>query len=238
MKLGRLTPLGSELFGDFINNIRKASLTVMPKELLSSAPYFEMIDEEIEVMPRKFETRFDMAKYLESLIRTSGLRNVEQDSGFWESLTAFYFDLLCPLDNNKERKVGAREKYIPEVDRYDRYYKHLLLGSYLVYRAHSTRPERAISLLCKPPHVSDDLYENIAGRQELVSNPAVVEIATSLYYNPQTKNIKPGGGGKGPGSPRRLATILNQFDLTWDLYSATADELMRILPQEFDKFRN
>lgn len=239
MKLGRLTPVGSDLFGDFIKNIRRNPSATLPKELLSSNLYFEMIDEETEVMPHKFKTRFETARYLDSLIRNSGLRNIEQDSAFWEALTLFYFDILCPPRKDKERKVGAREKYIPQTDRYDRYYKHLLLGPCLTYRAHRDKPERTIGLLCTPPHILDDLYENIAGRQELVSNPAVVEIVTRLYYNPDTKKRKPGAGGKDKdlGSPRRLVAILNQFDLTWDLYSATADELMNMLPQEFDKFR-
>jgi hypothetical protein len=90
--------------------------------------------------------------------------------------------------------------------------------------------------LCKPLDTAGDLYENIAGRQELVTNPAVVEVSTRLYFNPETNNLKSGAGGKGAGSPRRLAAVLDQFDLTWDLYSATADEIMNILPKEFDKF--
>lgn len=237
MKLGKLTTLGSDLFGEYIEKIRHDSQAGLPKDFLSSSLYFEVIDEETEVMLHKFKTRFDLAKYLESLIRSSGLRNIEQDAFFWEALTAFYFDLLCPVDKNNERKVKAQEKYIPQVDTYNRYYKHLLLGPFLVYRAHIDKPERTISLLCKPLHIVDDLYENIAGRQELVTNRAVVEVATRLYFNLDTKNLKSGAGGKDAGSPRRLAAVLDQFDLTWDLYSATADEIMNILPKEFDKFR-
>ncbi len=237
MKLGRLTPLGSELFCEYIDKVRQDSKASLPKDFFSSTLYFEVIDEEIEVILHNFKTRFELAKYLEALIRSSGLRNVEQDVRFWEALTAFYFDLLCPVDKNKERKVKAQEKYIPQVDTYNRYYKHLLLGPFLVYRAHIDKPERAISLLCKPLHIVDDLYENIVGRQELVTNRAVVEVATRLYFNLDTKNLKSGAGGKDAGSPRRLAAVLDQFDLTWDLYSATADEIMSILPKEFDKFR-
>lgn len=236
MRLGRLTPLGSELFGEYIAKVRQDSQAELPKDFLSSNLYFEVIDEEIEVVFRKFKTRFEVGKYLDSLVRSSGLRNTEQDVRFWEALTAFYFDLLCPFDKNKKRKVLRTEKYIPQAD-YNRYYKHLLLGPFLVYRAHIDKPERALGLLCKPPHTVDDLYENIAGRQERVTNPAVVEVATRLYFNPETKNLKPGAGGKGAGSPRRLAVVLDQFDLTWDLYSATADEIMSLLPKEFDKFR-
>ena len=237
MKLGRLTPLGSELFNEYIDKVRKDSQASLSKDFLSSNLYFEVIDEETDVELRKFKSRFDLAKYLESLIRTSDLRNVEYDAPFWEALTAFYFDLLCPIDKNKMRRVKAKENYIPQVGTYNRYYKHLLLGPFLVYRAHIDKPERTIGLLYKPLDTVGDLYEQISGRQELVTNPAVVEVATRLYFNPETKNLKSGAGGKGAGSPRRLAAVLDQFDLTWDLYSATADEIMNILPKEFDSFR-
>lgn len=237
MKLGRLTPLGSELFSEYIDKVRQDSEVSLQKDFLSSSLYFEVIDEDIEVELRKFKTRFDLAKYLESLIRTSYMqKNIEKDTLFWEALTAFYFDLLCPLDKNKKRSLKRKEYYIPQTE-YNRYYKHLLLGPFLIYRAHIDEPEKTISLLCNPLDTAGELYENIAGRQELATNPAVVEAVTKLYFNPQTQHLKPGSGSKGPGSPRRLATVLDQFDLTWDLYSATTDEIMNILPKEFDKFR-
>jgi hypothetical protein len=235
MKLGRLTPLGSELFGEYIVKVRQDSQAELPKDFLASNLYFEAIDEETDVVFRKFKTRFEVAKYLDSLVRSAGLRNIEQDVRFWEALTAFYFDLLCPADKNKKRKVLRTERYIPLAD-YNRYYKHLLLGPFLVYRAHIDKPERTFGLLSKPLDTAGELYENIAGRQERVTNPAVVEAATRLYFSPQDNNLKSGAGGKGAGSPRRLAIVLDQFDLTWDLYSATADEIMNILPKEFDKF--
>lgn len=81
-----------------------------------------------------------------------------------------------------------------------------------------------------------ELEAQIAAYQELVTNPSVVELTTRLYYDPKTATTKAGAGGKGPGSPRRLVTVLNQFDLTWDLYAATADELVKLLSGEFKRF--
>ena len=97
-------------------------------------------------------------------------------------------------------------------------------------------PERAMAFLCKPPHIITDIEAQIGASQELVTNPAVVELTTRLYYDPETKKTKPGAGGKGPGSPRRLVAVLGQLDLTWDLYASTSDELLKLLPKEFNKF--
>lgn len=236
MKLGRLTPLGMERFSQFLDELKNNPSAELPKDLLTFPGYFETIDDETEIMPYKFKTRWDVAKYLNSLITSSGISDVERDIPFWVALTAFYFDVLCPIDITGERKILKRARYIPETQNWRRYYRHLLLGPYLIYRTHLDNPERAMALLCKAPHVFTDVDEQILAYQELVTNKAVVELTTKLYYNPKTKNLKYGAQSKGPGSPRRLATVLDQFSLTWDLYASTTDEILNLLPNEFDKF--
>jgi len=236
MKLGKLTPLGLDRFEQFLEELKINPKAEFPNGLLTFPDYFETIDDQTEIVPYKFKTRWDVAVYMNSLISSSGLSDVERDTNFWVALTAFYFDLLCPFNRSGERKLRERARYIPEPNNYKRYYRHLLLGPYLIYRAHQDRPQRAIALLCGPPHILTDIEEQIAAYQEFVTNKAVVELATSLYYNPKTKTTKPGAGGKGPGSPRRLVTILDQFNLTWDLYSATTDEILNLLPKEFERF--
>jgi hypothetical protein len=62
-------------------------------------------------------------------------------------------------------------------------------------------------------------------------------MATKLYLDESTGERKKGAGGKGLGSPRRLAAVLDQFDVTWDLYAMSVKEFWTVLPKEFDKFR-
>ncbi len=236
MKLGKLTPLGIERFSQFLDELKTNPNAEIPKGILSFPAYFETIDDETEIMPYKFKTRLDVAKYLNSLITSSGMTNVEGDVNFWVALTVFYFDVLCPVDKNGQRKVLKRARYIPETQNWRRYYRHLMLGPYLIYRAHLDNPERAMALLCKAPHVFTDVDEQILAYQELITNKAVVELTTRLYYNKETKNLKSGAQTKGAGSPRRLVTILDQFSLTWDLYAASTDEILNLLPKEFEKF--
>ena len=236
MKLGRFTPLGMDRFSQFLDELKSNPDAEFPRDLLSFPSYFETIDDETDIIPYKFKSRFDVGKYLNSLITSSGLSNVERDVSFWVALTAFYFDVLCPLNKDGQRIILKRARYIPETQNWRRYYRHLLLGPYLVYHTHLDNPERAMAFLCKPPHVFTDVDEQILAYQEFVTNKAVVELTTKLYYNPKTKNLKYGAQTKGSGSPRRLATILDQFSLTWDLYAANTEELLNLLPSEFEKF--
>ncbi len=71
----------------------------------------------------------------------------------------------------------------------------------------------------------------------LVTNRGVAEFATRRYYDPAKKSFKRGAGSSVKGAARRLASMLNQFDLTFYLYGVTADELLALLPKEFDRFR-
>lgn len=236
MKLGRLTPAGMQRFSDFLDQLHTDGSVPLPEQILSLPGYFEVIDEETEVIPHKFKSRWEAARYLNSLLSVPGLVDPEHDVELWAALSAFYFDLLCPKDKAGNRKIHQRARYIPEPRNYKRYYRHLLLGPYLIYRAHADQPERTMALLCGPLHFRPDVEEQIAANSELISNSAVVELATRLYYDLTTKATKPGAGGKEQGSPRRLVAILNQFGLTWDLYAATTNELLHLLPKEFNRF--
>lgn len=93
-------------------------------------------------------------------------------------------------------------------------------------------------MLYNPLSKPGDIVEQSASRQEFVTNKAVVEAATRLYIDGASRTAKKGAGGKGPGSARRFAEVLNQLDVTWDLYAMSADDLLSILPAEFNRFRN
>ena len=91
-------------------------------------------------------------------------------------------------------------------------------------------------LMCQPIPKPGDIVEQISARQEMITNKAVVEAATKLYFDDKTKRPRTGASGKGPGSARRLVDLLNQFDVTWDMYSMSSSELISMLPDEFSKF--
>jgi hypothetical protein len=81
------------------------------------------------------------------------------------------------------------------------------------------------------------VVEQLASRQELVANPAVMEVASILYVDRVLQRPKRGAQSKAGGAARRLPIVLDQFDLTWDLYAARSAELLDILLKEFDRFR-
>ncbi len=179
----------------------------------------------------------EAARYLDSLCESVTGCDVEREDGLWAWLALFYFDVLCPADAHGHRKPGARARYVPESSNFRRYYRHLLAGPYRVFRAHRADPGRGLVLLCGPVHKPGEIVEQLMARQEIVTNPNAIQLATLIYFDPKTGSFKRGSAGRGHGSAVRFADILNQFDLTWDLYWMPAEKMLGRLPPEFDRFR-
>jgi len=189
------------------------------------------------VADRKFANRYAAAEYLYELLENTGIPEVDRNESLWAWLTLFYFDQLCPEGADGRRSLKQRARLMPAFSDWNKYYRHLLAGPWRVYRSHRDDPKRVFALLANPVYKPGDIYEQLASRQELVTNRAVVQTATSLYIDATTNRRKSGAAGQGGGSARRLAAVLNQFTLTWDLYWMTAEALIKMLPSEFDRFR-
>ncbi|MEQ9408018.1 MAG: hypothetical protein RIK87_09845 [Fuerstiella sp.] len=230
----RLTTEGIARFEDFLERLRDHSNSRLPTHALTDERLSEAVDVRISVEPIQVQTRMEVAEHVYRLLRRDP-ETLRIDKGFWCWLSLFWFNDLCPVVNGV-RMPGDRYRWIAELNNTRRAYRHLLAGPYQIYRAHRDSPDRARALLCGPLHRHGELLAQIASRPSLVTCKAVAGAATRLYYDPQTNSIRRGCNGQGPGSARRFADVLSQLDLTWDLHSLTVDELLRLLPEEFDRF--
>lgn len=237
MKLRRLTPQGIEQFSEYLDLLEKEPTRLAPTHLLEDALYSEPFGSAPIIQAKTLGSRYAAAEYLDSVLCKTGVTDLDRDVGVWTWLTLLYFDEVCPKDKTGLRSPKERPRYIPEPQNFQRYYRHALLGAYVVFRAHKDDPRRAMALLYQPLHIIDDIIAQLAAYQEIISNKSLIAMATLLYLDPISNQPKAGARSKGPGSPRRLAAILDQFDLTWDLYAISLKEFWDILPKEFDKFR-
>ena len=201
--------------------------------LIEDASQSEIAAIDVEVEHQSLPTRYAVGEYLSDLFSGAEGPQRDVDAGTWTWLSAFHFKQLCPSGI----RPGERARWVPGIGDFRRYYRHLLAGPYYIYRAHQDNPIRAMAVLATAPYAPGELVAQLASRQELVTNASVMEVATRLYINPTTNTPKRGAAGKVPGSARRFADILNQLDLTWDLYGLNANKLLDLLPPEFDQFK-
>jgi len=235
-KVHRLNKSGRERFEDFILSHTRDIPQEYPVALLDGPEVADPVEAEVYVEHRTFENRLDAARYLHRVLSGSLLHNLETDAGLWSWLALFFFPDVCARDARGRPKPGEPARWVLEAKSFRRYYRHLLAGPYRVYRAHGDNPERAMALLATPVGNPGDIVEQIASRQELVTNRGVVAAATLLYWDPATGSVKRGAAGKTNGSVRRFTDVLSQLDLNWDLYSMTAGQIISMLPREFDRF--
>lgn len=236
MKVRRLTAKGIEQFGAFLDSLNTPTPQGVPTWLLNNDEASSGLEEDIDIQATAFPSRFELAKYLDSKLTDSGLKNLERDIGLLTWLSLMYFEQLCPAQEDGTRKPGERARYIPATEDYRKYYRHLVAGPYSIYRAHRDDPGRALAVLAGAVDKPGDIAEQLASRQEIVTNKAAMALATDLYINVATQKAKKGAAGRGAGSARRFADVLNQFDLTWDLYAMQLQAMRQMMPTEFKRF--
>lgn len=237
MKLRRFNTAGLLAFADYRSSLVAEPTLAPPKELLEDEALTELLSVAVDIESRTFATRLEAGIFLNNLVKQAGVAQPERDKGLWGWLTLFFFDEVCPEDGHGKRDPQDVARLIAQVDNFQRFYRHLLLGPFLVVRAHEDNPARAMAFLCNPLWKPGEIAEQLASRKELVTNQAVAELATQLYYDPVKQTFRRGAGSSVKGAARRLAALLNQLDLTWYLYGMSGQDILRLLPKEFDRFR-
>lgn len=235
MQIHRLRDSGLELMHQWLDAGASSAASV-PDDLLSAGHAEPTVYGAIDPH-RKFASRFEWATYIEDTLASESIATLQRDKGMWAWLSLVYFDQVCPRDGAGNRKVAQRARYVPAGSDFRTAHRHLLQGPWRLVRAHSDGPERVSPLLAGALHKPGDLYEQLAARLEIAGSRSVMEVARRLYSRADGDGLKRGAGGSGPGSPRRFAQVLRQFDLTYDVYGMDSTSLMTLLPSEFDRFR-
>src|SRR5690606_32351857 len=83
------------------------------------------------------------------------------------------------------------------------------------------------------------VYHEIVSRRDLIANPGVIDAALALYYDAQRGRPKAGAQGSlhNAGTVRRFVRVLQQLDGTYDIYRLSGEQLLELLPPEFDVWR-
>lgn len=197
----------------------------------------ELLPEQIEVdASERFPRRYDLAEYLHARVPRLGIEDPTRDQGLWAWMALLWFDQLAPEVKGK-RKVGESARWIPAIGTGWRYYRHFVLGPYMIYDAHREHADRSAVLLADPLNVAtSEIYRGFV-ESPFAACKAAVLVAEGLYYDRAKQRLKRGSGVKGAGGSRRLLGVMMQLDRTYDLHSLNEQDLSELLPAEFDVFR-
>jgi hypothetical protein len=227
-----LNHLGIDQLRAYLAQLRAGEPADPPWRLLSDPSCTFELSVQPTVDRRVFGSRWSLGQYLMERLALLPGHEVDNNPGLWAWLSLYYFDQVCPA--NPRRMPGQDYRHVPDFTFRHRY-RHLLYGPYAVYRRHRGH---AVLLLAGPLHREQKLYHEITSRIDLIASQGVVDAVNSLYFD-----RKKGGPKRGvqsefhPGTLRRFVQILQQLDVTYDIYGMTGDEILDLLPPEFDSWR-
>ncbi|MGC8742849.1 MAG: hypothetical protein ACP5T0_03080 [Verrucomicrobiia bacterium] len=233
MKIRILNNSGIQRFKEYINNLRSGYKDDNPN--LKSDVYSTDYEINLEIdCFKRFETRLDIGAYLSELFKNHNIKKNEVvgkgTEGLWTWLAYIWFDQIT---NNKS-KICRFDRYICNQS-WNRYYVHLIFGAYYIYE--SLGRERAKLFLSTPPYILHDINDHLACYQYIVGYPNIVDVAIKLYWDEKNNKVKTGIGNKErPGYIRRFPKIIRQLQLNYDLYSMPTENILKLLPPEYDNW--
>ena len=218
----------------FLEYIENGARGIPPFNIITSPDTSEDLPWDSYVEHNNFSDRFEFGQYLLEALKNCDQQVIAHHKGLWTWLALYYFDSICPLDSNGERKLFKAYSYILSGE-FRHYYRHFIRTPYILVRDHGTF---ARVLLRAPLFKRGELIEQIASRQKIVGRKSVMAAIDSLYYDQKSDKPKRGVAGRNKmGTVDRLVWVLQQFELTYDLTFISGNEILKLLPAEFARFK-
>jgi hypothetical protein len=235
----RLRKLNEQRLEEFEGWIEEGAVGGAPLHLLTDPATSALVTPDVRVPKLLKGDRFELGQELVRLLSPLNASAVSHDRFFWSSLALLWFDYICPPLSGG-RKPSKVYHYVLSSD-YRHYYRHLIRSPWQLVRDHG---ENARLFLLPPrdnPYplrVHGEVLEQLGGRQSVLRSPSLVAEANRLYSDGGSGRPQRGVAGSGRGSVRRLALVLRQLDLTYDVENMPDGRLVAILPREFDKWKS
>jgi len=229
---------GLSMFSRQIDEIRLRTQDRLPHDFITDNAFSVELTDDIKIEIKKFEDKFEFITYLYPYVKKLRIDNLYFRSPLWSWLAAAFFETICRQREDGSRVIDATDKYILDTNAWDRYYRHLIVSPLRLYHEINNPSLSKIYLFGKP-YIHGDILEQLASRQEFATVKGVLEAAIELYWDNGQNRPRAGvTNRKKPGNLRRFIGVLQQFQLTYDLNSMTGQEILRLLPHEFDPWKD
>ncbi len=183
---------------------------------------------------RGFNSRRDFVEYIDESFRAAGFHGDGDEPGMWEWLSLYYIDAICPPDQDGKRKPGVDGRYLMNDVEARRRNRHLLRGPYMLYRRHGSGSQMDL-LLEAPLHVHRIASTHIAERPRIFGSSGALMAASRMYFDHIVGKPKRGYSDKASGL-RAFCKHLNNLPDCFDLAEMSADTIMALLPEQFEKW--
>jgi hypothetical protein len=238
MTIRRFNAKGIQIFEAYVLQCRqrhKAGEPVEPvnQSLLNDPDCSTETDYELPGGPADFEDKLSIGEYFCRVIPDDRHAKARLDKELWTWLAAYFFDEIT----EGREKIKETRAYVASIGFQD-FYRHLLLGPYFIYFNSRDNPNRVRVLLYNDPTTMNEVMVQFGSYQTLMQNKSLQSVVQRLFFDEEANKIKRGAGGKEAGTPRRLMDFFRQIELNYDLPSIGEDDVWKMLPKEFQKFKD
>lgn len=223
---------GIRKFLEYLAALRADPTLPPPVSLLHDGLTSDPFEPTIELGDRSFENAFELGQYMVEALSDCEDRMISRNHGLWSWLALHHFDRLCRVDADGRRKPLEDAVYaLEERFSFRRYYRHCVRTPWLAVKEHGELAK--VLLLTSGRGTRTDIGEQLGAYQDLFANRTIIGAAFAMYFDAGLQKPKRGAGGKGPGSVRRLASVVRQLELTYDLQDCPQVQFFSLLPREF-----
>jgi len=223
-------------------------ITPAPKALLEDDSVSDIIDEDYHIDPSKqFQNSYELGRYLvqEVFIGTTDRFSVLSNHGMWAWLSlAFIHSLLKKGRGAAAGTPLAKPHYIMQSPRLA--YRLITRTAWDLVSLHGEAAKVALGSSKSP---WGEMAEQMTARQEIYAHRSFWPVANVLYSAPDG-SVKKGATSQrskearrdpenkaGLGGVRRLPFTFKQFERTYNLRRMTGDEIVALLPNEYQRWR-
>ncbi len=234
MKIRKLNKAGLKEFERFITNLRNGGQQNTPAYLMTDPSTSESLGWDLDLTKSEFSNRYELGMYLAEKLADKDIQLVIGDSGFWSSLALFWFDQLCTQKTDGSRKPSMVYNYILS-ENYNHRPRHAIFTTWQLVDLYG---EFSHYLLSRGLPVRGELIEQLMARQYFLSCEGVIQAASTLYFDPERQTFKKGAAGRtSAGCVYRFVNWLQQLEINYDLFSISSDDLIDLMPKEFERFK-
>jgi hypothetical protein len=227
------TEAGVVRFREYLQQVKGNATTAAPAALLYDPVLSQVIDPDVQIKFAYFGTTLEMVEYLHPAVLELPLRDKFYNTGLYAWLSAFYFDVVCPLEKGS-RKPGEEARHIPQRRTYMAH-RHLIAAPLRMYASHGLN--HSIILLYSRPNTMNGFLRRVLENPEIAMNSGMLEAIHLLYWDEKKQQPKPSSSHDKPGALQRFISVMNQFNLTYDLQGMNGQQIVKLLPKrEFGRW--
>lgn len=230
-----LNEAGLQHFREYIAAAKTNPMLPPPREILDDGKFSDPFVPNVEVAFRQFDNAYEFGVYLNAALANCEAREISRNHALWSWLALFFFDVMAKPNPSGERKILQEAVYVLDKGfNFQRYYRHQVRTPWLAVRKHGERAK--VLLIASAGGTRTEVGEQLGAYPDLFDCDNIITAAYRMYFDEESQKPKRGTSGKGNGTPRRLATVSRQLQLTYDLNDCPVQEFLRLLPQEFSRW--